>query len=107
MLENLSAPPSQNLSDFLSARLPVDYAYLSQLFSSVEGITLEKYYIAQRIEKAKELIVYGEVSLTEIADQLGYSSAQYLSNQFKKVTGLTPGHFKKIGATKRKPLDQV
>lgn len=96
-----------NLSDYLTGQLHLDYPYLSHLFSSVEGITIEKYYIAQKIEKAKELLVYGELSLSQIAFQLGYSSVQHLSNQFKKVTGLTPSHFKQIGGEKRKPLDGV
>jgi AraC family transcriptional regulator len=98
---------TNNLSDYLSAKLHLDYAYLSSLFSSIEGFTIEKYYIAQKIERAKELLVYGELSLSEIAFRLGYSSTQYLSNQFKKVTGLTPSYFKQVGAEKRKPLDQV
>jgi AraC family transcriptional regulator len=98
---------TDNLSDYLSAELHLDYPYLSTLFSSVEGTTIEKYFIAQKIEKAKELLVYGELSLSEIAYRLGYSSVQHLSNQFKKVTGLTPSHFKQVGAAKRKPLDQV
>jgi AraC-like DNA-binding protein len=98
---------NDNLSDYLINHLHLDYPYLSGLFSSVEGITIEKFYIAQKIEKAKELLVYGELSLSEIAYKLGYSSVQHLSNQFKKVTGLTPSHFKQIGAEKRKPLDGI
>jgi AraC-like DNA-binding protein len=98
---------TSNLSDYLSSRLHHDYHYISNLFSEVEGTTIEKYYIAQKIEKVKELLVYDEMSLTEIAFQLNYSSAAYLSNQFKKVTGLTPGHFKNIRSIKRKPLDEV
>jgi AraC family transcriptional regulator len=98
---------TDNLSGYLSAHLHLDYPYLSTLFSSVEGTTIEKYYIAQKIEKAKELLVYGELTLSEIAYRLGYSSVQHLSNQFKKVTGLTPSHFKQVGAEKRKPLDEV
>ncbi|MDM1045084.1 helix-turn-helix transcriptional regulator [Myroides sp. 1354] len=96
-----------NLSDFLSAELGHDYNYLSNLFSEVEGKTIEKYFIAQKVEKIKELLVYDELSLSEIAHQLNYSSVAYLSNQFKKVTGLTPSHFKKIRENKRKPLDEV
>ena len=98
---------SDNLSHYLSAQLHLDYPYLSTLFSSIEGITIEKYYIAQKIEKAKELLVYDELSLSEIAYKLGYSSVQHLSNQFKKVTGLTPSHFKQIGAQRRNPLDKI
>lgn len=95
------------LSDFLSERLHHDYGYLSSLFSEVEGKTIEKYFIAQKIEKVKELLVYDELTLSEIAHRLGYSSVAYLSNQFKKVTGLTPSYFKRIGREKRKPLDWV
>lgn len=97
----------KNLSVVLSTQLNLDYNYLSNLFSEIEGITIEKYFIAQRIEKVKEMLVYDEMSLSEIAFQLNYSSVAYLSNQFKKVTGLTPSHFKRIGAVKRKPLDNV
>lgn len=96
-----------NLSDSLSAELQHDYTYLSNLFSEVEGTTIEKYFIAQKIEKVKELLVYDELTLSEIAYHLNYSSAAYLSSQFKKVTGLTPSHFKRIKEDKRKPLDRV
>ncbi len=96
-----------NLSDLLSQKLNHDYNYLSNLFSEVEGTTIEKYFIAQKIEKVKELLVYDELSLSEIAFRLNYSSVAYLSNQFKKVTGLTPSHFKQIREDKRKPLDEV
>lgn len=96
-----------NLSSLLSQALNRDYNYLSNLFSEVEGTTIEKYFIAQKIEKVKELLVYNELSLSEIAYHLNYSSVAHLSNQFKKVTGLTPSHFKKIKEDKRKPLDQV
>ncbi|KFC22353.1 MAG: helix-turn-helix domain-containing protein [Bacteroidia bacterium] len=96
-----------NLSDVLSSQLHHDYNYLSNLFSEVEGSTIEKYFIAQKIEKVKELLVYDELSLSEIAFRLNYSSVAYLSNQFKKVTGLTPSYFKRIREDKRKPLDKV
>ncbi|MGQ7870919.1 helix-turn-helix domain-containing protein [Sunxiuqinia sp. sy24] len=96
-----------NLSDVLSSKLHHDYNYLSNLFSEVEGTTIEKYFIAQKIEKVKELLVYDELSLSEIAFRLNYSSVGYLSNQFKKVTGLSPSHFKKIRKERRKPLDEV
>jgi AraC-like DNA-binding protein len=96
-----------NLSDVLISKLHHDYNYLSNLFSEVEGTTIEKYFIAQKIEKVKELLVYDELSLSEIAFRLNYSSVAYLSNQFKKVTGLTPSHFKQIKDDKRKPLDEV
>jgi len=96
-----------NLSDILNEKLNHDYNYLSNLFSQVESTTIEKYFIAQKIEKVKELLVYDELSLSEIAFRLNYSSVAYLSNQFKKVTGLTPSHFKQIKENKRKPLDKV
>ncbi|MGA6118360.1 helix-turn-helix domain-containing protein [Sphingobacterium anhuiense] len=96
-----------NLSDILSNKLQHDYNYLSNLFSEVESTTIEKYFIAQKIEKVKELLGYDELSLSEIADSLNYSSVAYLSNQFKKVTGLTPSQFKQIKEDKRTPLDEV
>lgn len=95
------------LSAYLSEALHKDYASLSNLFSEIESTTIEQYFIHQKIERAKELLVYDELSLTEIADRLGYSSVAHLSNQFKKVTGLTPKHFKSIGAQKRVSLDKV
>ncbi|OOB84240.1 AraC family transcriptional regulator [Flavobacterium columnare] len=97
----------KNISDILSSKLHHDYNYLSNLFSEIEGTTIEKYFIAQKIEKVKELLVYDELSLSEIAFRLNYSSVAYLSNQFKKVTGLTPSYFKQIRDDKRKPLDKV
>ena len=96
-----------NLSDVLNSKIHHDYNYLSNLFSEIEGTTIEKYFIAQKIEKVKELLVYDELSLSEIAFRLNYSSVAYLSNQFKKVTGLTPSYFKQIREDKRKPLDKV
>ncbi len=97
----------QTLSDFLHLEIGQNYASLSKLFSDVEGITIEKYYINQKIERVKELLVYDELSLNEIADQMHYSSVAYLSNQFKKVTGLTPGHFKKLRPLHRRSLDKL
>ena len=95
------------LSVLLHEKLQMDYHYLSSLFSSIEGVTIEKYVILQRIEKAKELLMYDELSLGQIADRLGYSSVQHLSQQFKKTTGLTPSHFKQLGTNMRKPIDKV
>lgn len=101
-------PSKLKLSIFLAEELGYDYNYLSNLFSSIEGITIEQYYIQQKIEKVKELLVYDELSLSEIAWQLGYSSAAYLSNQFKKVTGLSPSHFRQLkDAKQRKSLDKL
>lgn len=94
-------------SDLISSELHYDYNYLSNLFSSVEGITLEQYIIRQKIEKVKELLLYDELSLGEIAWKMGYNSAAYLSNQFKKVTGFTPGQFKKLIDKGRTPLDKL
>ena len=96
-----------NFSKFLAEKLHREYSGLSSLFSSVEGMTIESYLILQKIERAKELLVYDELSTKEIAGHLGYSSAPHLSNQFKKITGLSPSHFKKIGTQKRKSLDKV
>ncbi len=95
------------LSEYLGRELHQDYGALSQLFSEVEGITIEKYYILQKIEKVKELLVYDELTLSEIAHQLNYSSVAYLSNQFKKVTGLTPSYFKERRPLPRKSIDEL
>lgn len=95
------------LSAMLEEKLGMDYHYLTTLFSSVEGITIEKYAILQRIEKVKELLMYDEKSLGEIAYEMGYSSVQHLSQQFKKITGLTPTHFKELKENYRKPLDKI
>jgi len=100
-------PDYINFSDLISTELSHDYSYLSHLFSSVEGKTIEKYMILQKIEKVKELLVYDELSLNEISYRLGYSSAQHLSKQFKVITGLTPSHYKQIKEKKRKPLDTL
>jgi YesN/AraC family two-component response regulator len=96
-----------NYSEYIESHLNRDYAYLSGLFSEVEGTTIEKYIILQKIERVKELLVYDELTLSEIANQMGYSNVAYLSNQFKKITGLTPSHFKQVKENKRKPLDEV
>jgi AraC-like DNA-binding protein/phosphoribosylformylglycinamidine (FGAM) synthase PurS component len=100
---------SQNikLSSFITQKINYDYSYLSDLFSSIEGKTIEQFFILQRIEKVKELIVYDQLSLTEISYQTGFSSVHHLSAQFKKITGLSPSHFKKIAGEKRKSLDKV
>jgi AraC-like DNA-binding protein len=96
------------LSDYLAEQLHHDYTYLSNLFSAVEGVTIEQYFIHQKIERAKELLVYDELSLTEIAYRLGYSSLAHLSRQFKKVTGMTPSHFRQLrDARQRQSLDKL
>lgn len=96
-----------NLSDYLSQHLSQEYSVLSTLFSEVEGKTIEKFFISQKIEKVKELIIYDELSLSEIADRLHYSSVAHLSNQFKKVTGFTPSYFKSLKFRKRTQLDKL
>ena len=96
-----------SISEYLSTALHKEYSYISRLFSEVEGITVEQFFILQKTEKVKELLVYGEQNLSEISFLLGYSSVAHLSAQFKKVTGLTPSQFKKIGSTNRKSLDSV
>lgn len=96
-----------NFSEHISKKLHHDYSYLSNLFSEVEGTTIEKYFISQKIEKVKELLKYDELSLSEIANRLGYSSVAYLSNQFKKQTGLTPTFYKSQKKNKRKNLDDL
>ena len=85
-----------NLSDYLSEKLSLNYTYLAHLFTEVKGTTIEKFYLAHKIEKVKELLVYDELSLSEIAYRMHYSSVAHLSNQFKKMTGLTPSHFKNL-----------
>jgi AraC-like DNA-binding protein len=96
-----------NFSTHLTNKLGYDYSYLSNLFSSVEGLTIEKYIILQRIEKVKELLVYDELTLSEIAYRTGYSSVQHLSSQFKKIIGMSPTIFKRMRVHRRKPLDKV
>lgn len=96
-----------NLSDFITDQTHHDYSALSKLFSEVTDTTIEKYYIAQKIERVKELLVYDELTLNEIADQLNYSSVSHLSTQFKSVTGMTPTYYKKIKNPNRKTLDEV
>ena len=99
--------PRKKHSELISKHLHHDYSYLSNLFSEVEGITIEQYIIGQRIEKVKELLMYEEQSLSQIALRLGYSSTAHLSSQFKKLTGLTPSQFKRIGRRSRQSLDDV
>jgi AraC family transcriptional regulator len=100
-------PLEENYSEYLEKVIGQDYHYLSILFSSVENITIEQYIILQKIERAKEFLKYGELTLSEIAYKLGYSSVQHLSNQFKKVTGLTASQFKNMTGINRIPLDML
>lgn len=95
-------PPKTNFSDYLTEKLEYDYNYLAGLFSEVTGTTIEHFIISHKIEKAKELLLYDELNLTEISYKLNYSSVAHLSNQFKKVTGLTPTYFKKLKQHKRR-----
>jgi AraC-like DNA-binding protein len=100
-------PLKINLSDYLSQNLHHDYTYLANLFSVVQGITIERFFISHKIERVKELLVYDEFSLTEIADIMHYSSVSHLSNQFKKVTGLSPSHFKRLKEKRRSMLEDL
>ncbi|MGE5430849.1 MAG: AraC family transcriptional regulator [Syntrophomonadaceae bacterium] len=102
-LENIE----MNISEFLEETLNQDYQYLSTLFSSVENITIEHYVILQKVERAKELLKYNELTLSEIAFRLGYSSVQHLSSQFRKVTGFTASEFKTLTNSRRKPIDKL
>jgi len=99
--------PKVNFSDYLSEKLNHDYTYLANLFSEVTGITIEHYMIAHKIERVKELLIYDELTLTEISYRLNYSSVAHLSNQFKKVTGLSPTFFKQLKHKKRNTLENV
>jgi AraC-like DNA-binding protein len=99
--------PKTNFSDYLSEKLNYDYTYLANLFSEVQGTTIEKFIIAHKIERVKELIIYDELSLTEIAWMMHYSSIAHLSNQFKKITGLTPSHFKKLKTKRRQAIEDI
>jgi AraC-like DNA-binding protein len=100
-------PLEGNLSEYLMENIHKDYQHLSRLFSGVEGKSIERYFILQKIERAKELIVYGEKTLSEIALELDYSSQQHFSRQFKKETGLSPSHFKGVKKNKRISIDQL
>jgi AraC-like DNA-binding protein len=96
-----------NFSHYLSEKLNHDYTYLANLFSEVQGTTIEQFIIAHKIERIKELIIYGELNITEIAWKMNYSSVAHLSNQFKKMTGLSPSHFKKLKDKRRSPIEDI
>ena len=96
-----------NFSHYLSEKLNHDYTYLANLFSEVQGTTIEQFIIAHKIERIKELIIYGELNITEIAWKMNYSSVAHLSNQFKKMTGLTPSHFKQLKDKRRSPIEEI
>ena len=106
-IHHSNEPTQQKFSQLITDALHYDYPYLSRLFTEVEGITIEHYIIQQKIEKVKEYLIYNELSLSQIAFNMGYSSTAHLSAQFKKVTGLTPSQFKAIQHKARKPLDQI
>ncbi|MFT5506531.1 MAG: AraC family transcriptional regulator [Gammaproteobacteria bacterium] len=108
LVQNPQPADKVKLSEHLSHQLHHDYTHLSNLFSTVEGVTIEQYFINQKIEKTRELLVYDELTLTEISYRLGYSSVAHLSRQFKKVTGMTPSEFKRLhGSNQRQSLDKV
>jgi len=96
-----------NFSDYLSQKLNYDYTYLSNIFKENQGTTIEHFLLAHRIEKAKEFLVYGEFNITEIADKLHFSNVAHLSNQFKKMTGLSPSHYKNLSIKRRNPIENV
>jgi AraC-like DNA-binding protein len=96
-----------NFSDYLSEKLKHDYTYMSNLFSEVQGTTIEQFIISHKVERIKELIIYDELNITEIAYKMNYSSVAHLSNQFKKVTGLSPTHFKQLKDKRRSPLEDI
>ena len=99
--------PSKNYSDYISEKLHYDYTYLSNIFSEVKGITIQQFIIIHKIERIKELIIYDELNITEIAYKMNYSSVAHLSNQFKKITGLTPSHFKQLKDKRRSPIEEI
>jgi len=107
MVHYADDPPKTNFSDYLSVKLDYDYTYLANIFSEVTGTTIEKFIIAHKIERVKELLLYDELNLSEISYKLNYSSVAHLSNQFKKVTGLTPTYFKQLKRKRRITLDNV
>ncbi|ERM81657.1 hypothetical protein P872_19750 [Rhodonellum psychrophilum GCM71 = DSM 17998] len=100
-------PLKTNYSDYLSEKLKYDYNYLSNVFSEVKGITIQQFIISHKIERIKELIIYGELNMTEIAYKMNYSSVAHLSNQFKKMTGLSPSHFKNLKNKNRLPIEEI
>jgi AraC-like DNA-binding protein len=96
-----------NFSDYLSEKLKHDYTYMANLFSEIQGMTIAQFIISHKIERIKELIIYDELNITEIAWKMNYSSVAHLSNQFKKVTGLSPSHFKQLKERRRMPIDEI
>ncbi len=107
MIHHSDEVPKTNYSDYISEKLQHDYTYLSNIFSAIKGITIQQFIIIHKIERAKELLLYDELSLTEISYKLHYSSVAHLSNQFKKITGLTPSHFKQLKDRRRSPIEDI
>ena len=107
MIHYADEPPMTKYSVYIGEKLNYDYTYLANLFSEVQGTTIEHFIIIHKIERVKELLVYDDLNLTDIAHKLHYSSVSHLSNQFKKTTGLTPSHFKKLKKKRFKNLDNL
>ncbi|MEI6899871.1 MAG: AraC family transcriptional regulator [Bacteroidota bacterium] len=107
MIHNTEENIKVNFSDYLSKKLSHDYTYLSNLFSEVQGTTIEHFIIAHKIERIKELIIYDELNISQIAWKMNYSSVAHLSNQFKKETGLSPSHFKQLKVKRRNPIEEI
>lgn len=107
MIHHTDEMPKMNYSDYISEKLDYDYTYLSNLFSEVKGITIQQFIIIHKIERAKELLLYDELNLTEISYKLHYSSVAHLSNQFKKVTGMSPSQFKQLKDKRRSPIESI
>ena len=107
MVHHSTEPIKINFSNHLSQKLDHDYTYLSNLFSEVQGTTIEQFIISHKTERIKELIIYGELNITEIAWKMNYSSVAHLSSQFKKMTGLSPSHFKKLKDKRRNPIEEI
>lgn len=107
MVHNTEEGIKTNFSNYLGEKLDHDYTYLANLFSEVQGTTIEQFMISHKIERIKELIIYGELNISEIAWKMNYSSVAHLSNQFKKVTGLTPSHFKNLKEKRRRPFEEI
>jgi AraC-like DNA-binding protein len=107
MVHHSDELPTINYSDYLSEKLNFDYTYISNMFSEVKGITIQQFIIRHKIERIKELIIYDELNMTEIAWKMNYSSVAHLSNQFKKITGLSPSHFKLLKDKRRSPIEDI
>lgn len=107
MIHNVDDMPKMNYSDYISEKLNYDYTYLSNIFSEVKGITIQQFIIVHKIERVKEYLIYDELNLTEISYKLHYSSVAHLSNQFKKVTGLSPSQYKQLKDKKRSPIEDI